>query len=75
MQFCMLPVTTAKCLIGRYELDGLALPGKRLPEYTVGLIWHERGHRDEMHTRARNILSSFIANEQLGEDRHPLLCE
>ncbi|MBY5378393.1 LysR family transcriptional regulator (plasmid) [Rhizobium leguminosarum] len=66
----VVPVTTAKCLIERYELDSLALSGKKLPEYKVGLIWHERGHRDEVHTGARNILSSFIANEPSGEGRH-----
>ncbi|WP_138464480.1 LysR family transcriptional regulator [Poseidonocella sp. HB161398] len=56
----VLPERTATYLASRYGLATFALRGRKLPEYQIGLLWHERSHRDGIHAGVRSVVASMM---------------
>ena len=57
----VLPGSSARFLASRYGLDTFVpAKGTPPPAYQVSLIWHERWHRNSIHTGVRSMIASYV---------------
>lgn len=57
----VLPTSSALYLASRYGLESFVpTKGPAPPTYQVSLIWHERWHRNSIHTGVRSMIASYV---------------
>lgn len=59
----VLPARSAVYLAKRYGLATFQLHGDSVPNYQLSLLWHERHHRDTIHSAVRSHMASLMLEE------------